>query len=68
MGNQQSAVPRERNKSGSQDLIPGSPIRGKIDQLRRFFLKIHISIKFLETQFFFRNTNIYFDFILIDFN
>lgn len=29
MGNQQSAVPRERNKSGSQDLLPGSPHRGK---------------------------------------
>lgn len=31
MGNQQSgAIPRERHKSGSQDLIiPGSPLRGK---------------------------------------
>ena len=29
MGNQQGAMPRERHKSGSQDLIPGSPIRGK---------------------------------------
>lgn len=30
MGNQQSgAIPRERHKSGSQDLIiPGSPLRG----------------------------------------
>ena len=28
MGNQQGAMPRERHKSGSQDLIPGSPIRG----------------------------------------
>ncbi|XP_070497619.1 5'-AMP-activated protein kinase subunit beta-1 [Chironomus tepperi] len=27
MGNQQGAMPRERHKSGSQDLIPGSPIR-----------------------------------------
>lgn len=27
MGNQQGAMPRERHKSGSQDLIPGSPNR-----------------------------------------
>ncbi|KAG5666853.1 hypothetical protein PVAND_014861 [Polypedilum vanderplanki] len=27
MGNQQGAMPRERHKSGSQDLIPGSPMR-----------------------------------------
>lgn len=34
MGNQQAAVQRERNKSGSQDLIPGSPIRGESSLLR----------------------------------
>lgn len=29
MGNQTSNIPRERHKSGSTDLIPGSPLRGK---------------------------------------
>lgn len=28
MGNQQTTIPRERHKSGSQDLLPGSPLRG----------------------------------------
>lgn len=31
MGNQQGVPPRERHKSGSQDLLPGSPLRGKYE-------------------------------------
>ena len=44
MGNQQSAVARDRHKSGSQDLIPGSPIRG---------MQMQILPILLETQFYF---------------
>lgn len=39
MGNQQSAVPRERHKSGSQDLIPGSPMRGNLRKISKSFLE-----------------------------
>ena len=51
MGNQQGAMPRERHKSGSQDLIAGSPIRGefkiftfKYAKIEQFFFRISISV------------------------